>query len=82
MTHRDTCPECGEPLDDDFGWRADMIMQALDGADTYTEQALLSMFLGMWLSCVDAGDRRAARRDTIKDMDAFTKQFVIQACDA
>ena len=83
MTRPDTCPECGEPLDDaDFGWRADLIAEALDGAEADDAGALLAMFMAIWLSGWDAGDRRLARRDIVKDVDRLTRHYVIQACDA
>lgn len=78
------CDECGEPLDDDadFAARADLIAEALDGADEYLQMTLLTMFMGIWLSRWDAEDKRTARRDLIRDIDSQAREWTIAGCDA
>ena len=72
--HYDVCPDCGEPIDDDaeFHKRADMINEALDGADDYMAMELLAMFMARWLSRWCAEDRALAREDMIETTDRET----------
>jgi hypothetical protein len=81
------CADCGKPLTEedaqaDFDRRADMISEALEGADWDTCEALLSMFVGLHLSAVDAEDRKKVRRGMIRSIDADTKGWVLTGCDA
>ena len=78
------CEDCGKPLDedDDFAWRADMISEALEGADADLSEALLTLFVGLHLSKFEAGDRKKARREFIREADNDTKRWVISRCDA
>jgi hypothetical protein len=81
------CEDCGKPLteedaQEDFNWRADLIGDALDGADLNCCEALLTMFLGLHLSAFDAADRKKVRRDLMRMIDEQTKDWVIRGCDA
>ena len=81
------CEDCGKPLTEedlqaDFNRRADLINEALDGADPDACEALLTMFLGLHLSAFDAADRKKVRRDLIRMIDEEAKDWVISGCDA
>jgi hypothetical protein len=89
MADRDygTCPDCGNPLDEedaqaDFDWRANMIRDALDGADPVTIEVLLSLFAGRYISSFVPEDQKLVKRDLVREIGIQTREHVIRSCDA
>ena len=81
------CDCCGTPLTEedmqaDFDRRADLIAEALDGADPVTCETLLAMFAGRHVSLFPVEGRKFARRELLREIDKETKEWVIRGCDA
>jgi hypothetical protein len=82
-----TCPDCGNPLSEedaraDFNRRADLIMEALDGADPVTIEVLLSMFAGRYIAEYVPEDQKKAKRGLVREIGIQTREHVIRSCDA
>ena len=80
-----TCDDCGKPLpedEDDFTWRADAINAALKDADDGTTEALLTMFVGRYISRFVAEDHKKARRAISRGITEETRRWIISGCDA
>ena len=81
------CASCGNPLTEeemqaDFNRRADLLAEALDGADPITCEVLLAMFAGQHLSSFVPEHFKLARRELLREIDKETKEWVIRRCDA
>jgi hypothetical protein len=68
--------------DGDWLWRAGQIRDALKDADQNDEEGLLAMLVGRFLANTPADERKAARRDMIRLIDAATKVWVVSWCDS
>lgn len=85
MSAPEVCPSCGrihEEDEGDFDRRADLMFEALDGATVEAEMALIVLAASRFLAGFEARDRRLARRDLIREVDAETKAIVIRGCDS
>jgi NDP-sugar pyrophosphorylase family protein len=78
------CEECGEFLEgeEEFNAIADQIDALLEDASPEDEMAILTMFLGRWLSRWRPEDYEEARSDILDALDRQAKSWIIQKCDA
>lgn len=68
--------------DAEYFRRADAVREALEGADSYDEMAILTMFLARWLSHIHPDDHEKARKDMYEQLEHEIHEWTKADCDS